>query len=170
MFTCSQQSLAIRKGIGFENNVRYILKLSKYTVLDEKDIVSYYGSHCYGIDHIIKTHDTIYFFQDKWTNSKITLPQINHFSSAIKFIITQEHTFNKFIGIYISKNELTSRSKNALSALTTNDIYFETISSEDEKYVIKLLIDFLYTKYIFLFEEDGSCFMNCDELVTEIMW
>jgi hypothetical protein len=160
-----------QQGIDFENKIRYVLKLCNYQVLDEKDIVNKYGKHCSGIDHLIKVQDTIYFFQDKWTSSKITLSQINHFYSAIHFVMAQEQSICNISSIYVSKTDLTTVAIEAieeLQKLTKYNMTFTTINNMNEYYVIKSLINFLYNSQIFLFENDGSCLMNSDNFADEI--
>lgn len=143
----------------FEDRVHQLITQTNYQVLREKDIVNKYSSLSYGIDHLMYLPEYIICIQDKWKDTKSSLPDINHFIKGVENVCIREN-YKKCIGIYLTKVPIT---KGGLEAFDfenkkgTN--YFISIYEEDMEMALHKLTKLFYDHYIFFYEPDGSAIM-----------
>jgi len=151
-------------GIIFERKVHEYLKLTKNNILSERDIRNKYGSNVSGIDHLISTDEYIICIQDKFMKSKPCVSQINHFIYCVFEVSYNEK--KKCIGIYLSNLPPTREASMSFQSMNnkSENVYFKSINNEIDK-LIDSLLNFLHSINIFSYEEDGSCIMNCDDIL-----
>jgi pantothenate kinase len=148
-----------RIGNKFEEDIGLILKKTKAFIMNEIDIRREFGNNNSAIDHLLYYNDNIYFFQDKWRISKPTISDINHFIQCVNNIA--EKTGKKCYAIYLSKMPLTKGGLDAFYEQNNKgNIFFSSISSEDQTILIKDLSYFLYEKGIYYYDHD-----NCLEML-----
>ncbi len=145
-------------GLAFEEEIHELLVQTKLQVLREKDIVRKYGLNLKGIDHIVYHQDYLICIQDKVTSSSPVLSVVNHFIQCVENIAFKEK--KKCIGIYLTKVQLTSPAKLALTdANNRNKNFFVEIQSEDLAHLKYKLLDLFYSNHIYIYEPDDSLYM-----------
>ena len=151
-------NLSQQNGYLFEKKVHDTLAQTNYLILKENDIIRKYGKLCFGIDHLIYCREIIIGIQDKWTESKPSLSQINHFVSSLKKIGNFEK--KKLFGIYLSKLPITSGAISSFDYENSNSSnYFTNINDCEQEKLLKKLIKLFYLNDIYLYEYDGSIIM-----------
>ena len=101
----------------FEKAMQNILMMTNSIVLTDTDIKQKYGNKITNISFLLYKDNTIYAFQNKVGNIRITYEQINNFRYCLQEIFKIEKI--NCIGIFISKNPII---KSALNIL--NDINY----------------------------------------------
>jgi hypothetical protein len=146
------------KGREFEKKIHNVLKKTKYLILSETEVKRKYGIDTTAIDHLFETNDYIYCFQDKLEKTAPSISKINHFIQCVNNISTRE---NKIcIGVYLSKVPFSSSSSMAFTRNNNSSCNkYISISNIDEEHIIKDLIDYLYDKNIYLYNDDDTCLM-----------
>lgn len=145
-------------GLQFEDDIHNLLIQTKLQVLREKDIVRKYGSNLKGIDHLVYAIGYIICIQDKVTSSSPTLSLVNHFIQCVENIGHKEKI--KCVGIYLTKQTLTSPAKLALSDANKRNInLFLEIQDDDLAHLKHKLLSILYENQIYLYESDDSVYM-----------
>lgn len=148
-------------GFIFEDNIHELISQTTYTILREKEIVNKYSLLAYGIDHIMYLEECIICIQDKWRSSKPSLSDINHFTSAVKYI--NDNEFKKCVGIYLSKEPLTAGALKAFEYENNKGInYFFSIYDDNMDQIVHKIKKIFYENKIFLYENDGSAIMLND--------
>ena len=141
-------------GRKFEEHIHSILIKTNLQVLREKEIKSKYFSYISGIDHLIIYKDYYIAIQDKYVRSKKpSNVDANHFKCCVNDLSKVTNT--KIIGIYLSLLSPTIyavESFNFENSLNRNEFLF--INNENPNKLVHDLIEFLYTKEIYLYEDD----------------
>ena len=147
-------------GFLFEDYVHILISQSNYKVLREREIVNIYSVLSSGIDHLIYLQDFIICIQDKWSDSKIGLSDINHFLKSVENIYIREN-YKKCIGIYLSRVPITKSGINAFECENAKGInYFVPIHDDNMKQILNKLTTLFYLNNIFFYEPDGSTIMH----------
>ena len=143
-----------KEGRIFEDRIHDVLKNTKLEVYREKDIRSKYSSHISGIDHLIINENYCIAIQDKHVKSKKpTNNDIHHFKTCVNDL--SKIIKKKFIGIYLSILEPTSQAIKSFdfeNKLNNNEFLF--INNNDITKLIYNFISFLYSKNIYIYEND----------------
>jgi hypothetical protein len=139
-------------GRKFEEYIHSILLQTNLPVLTEKEIRNKYISYISGIDHLILGKEYYIAIQDKYVRSrKPSNVDFNHFKCCVNDL--SRFTNTKIIGIYLSLLNPTSyavESFNFENSLNRNKFVF--INNENPNKLVHNLIEFLYTKNIYLYE------------------
>jgi hypothetical protein len=147
-------------GNKFEEDIQYILGKTKCLIMNEMEIRREFGNNNSAIDHLLCNNDTIYAFQDKWRISKPSISDINHFIQCVSNI--SEKSGKKCIAIYLSKMPLTKGGLDAFYEQNNkSNNFFDSISSEDQHFLIKDLSHFLYKNGIYYYDEE-----DCTEMLA----
>lgn len=147
-------------GRKFEDYIHNILLQTNLPILREKEIKSRYFSYISGIDHLIITKEYCIAIQDKYVKSKKpSNVDINHFKCCVNDLSRFMNT--KIIGIYLSLLKPTSYavdSFNFENSLKNNEFLF--INNEDPNKLVNNLVEFLYTKNIYLYEGEDLIMLD----------
>ena len=147
-----------KEGFELEERIHDILIKTNLVVYREKDIIKKYGKLYYGIDHLIYNDNFIIGIQDKWTDKKPSLSQVNHFIKSLEKIGTIENTY--CIGIYMSKVPITSGALASFGYENSNSSNkFFNLDNPDKETLINNLMHLFYQNEIYLFDGDDSCVM-----------
>jgi hypothetical protein len=142
------------KGRRFEDHIHSILIQTNLKILREKDIRMNYLSYITGIDHLLINNDYCIAIQDKYVKSKKPSNiDIHHFKTCVNDL--SKIINMKIIGIYLSLLHPTTyaiESFNFENSLNKNEFYF--INNEDPNKLTNSLIEFLYSKNIYLYEDE----------------
>jgi hypothetical protein len=149
-------------GIRFESTIGSLLQKTKAFVMNETEIRQKYGNHNSAVDHFIEFNNKRYFIQDKWRESKPSMPDINHFIQVVTNI--SEYSNTKCDAIYLSKMPLTKGGVSAFSEQNKKQdkIYFHSISSEDQSEVIHKFSEVIYRNEIWYYDHE-----DCIEMLHE---
>jgi len=154
-------------GYLLEEKIHKKLLTTKYVLLNEKEIVRHCGHLCYGVDHLLITHNEIICIQDKWRDSKPSLPDVNHFIKGIENIIKNikniKHiVIKRCIGIYISKEPFGKYAKEAIDNENKklNNIKYFTIDSICMDLIIVIFSRLIHGFGIYFYENDGDVIMQ----------
>lgn len=140
-------------GLEFENEIHNILSKTKLQVLSEKEIVKKYSRINNGIDHLMYANNYIICIQTKWTKANPDLSKINHFIKCVDNISQIEKI--KCIGIYLSKQKITSIANNAFEFENKKNLnHYLSINGEDKKTIINSLTKLLYENEIYLYDDE----------------
>ena len=149
-------------GFLFQNKIHDLISQTNYQVLEEKEIVKKYSRLTFGIDHIINSYNYIFCIQDKWSDKKSSLSDINHFVKCVEVLQSQEN-YKKCIGIYLTKIPITSDAQDAFNFENYKGYnYFLSLYDNDMKEISKKLTNLLYSYGVFFYECDGSSIMISD--------
>jgi len=146
------------KGRQFEKEIYELLSKTKFQVFNEIDIRKKY-KFITAIDHLLLCNNNMYCFQDKWTSKSISNTQINHFISGIEQLKIKLKYYNyKYIGIYLSKTNLSTNAIEIVNEYNKNNliIYITDNNIESIKYK---LINYLYDNYIYLYDNENDVIM-----------
>ncbi len=152
-------------GCKFETQIHELLQLTKLTnknILREKDIKKY-SVHITGIDHLIDLDDFCIAIQDKYVHShKPTNTDIHHFKTCVNDL--SKILKKKIYGIYLSILEPTAPAKKSIeyeNSLKNNEFNF--MHHENKEKLVFELLQFLYSKNIYLYEENDTVMLNENE-------
>lgn len=148
-------------GIEFENYIHNIITSCKNNiVMNEREIVQKYGKLAYAIDHLIIHNNFIIAIQDKWKKGKQSLHDAVYFNSSIDIIISKEN--KKVIGIYLSKNGITSGAIECfkLNIEKSNGMKkYHSINADSFDIIERSLKKLLYKYYIFMYDDEDNAIM-----------
>jgi hypothetical protein len=152
----------------FNESINNCLHKTKLKVLSKEEIKIKYKDNL-NICHLIEFDSNILCFINSYEKFSKDSPKessedslkekikINNFIKDVTSISIIEK--KKCIGVYISKNPL---SKNYLDLFNINIFNtFISINNPNKEYILDDLITLLYSKNIYIYEEDGSCIMLC---------
>lgn len=149
-------------GFLFEYYVHVLISRTNCKVLRENEIVNKYSRLSYGIDHLIYLPDYIICIQDKWSDIKSGLSDINHFLKCVENVHIRENN-KKCIGIYLTKLPITKGALNAFENENSKRINsFLSIYDDDVDKILNKVTTIFYSNNIFFYEPDGSTIMNND--------
>jgi len=149
-------------GRNFENRIHELLKLTKENILREKDVKKH-SVHITGIDHLIELDNLNNFniaIQDKCVHShKPTNTDIHHFKTCVNDL--SKILKKKIIGIYLSILEPTAPAQKSIeyeNTLKNNEFVF--IHNKNKGKLVFELLQFLYEKNIYLYEDNDIIMLN----------
>jgi hypothetical protein len=145
----------IRDGFDFEEFIQNLLEQTIYDVLCEKEVRSQLGKDITAIDHLLNKQEYTIAFQDKWRETKNTISDINHFILCVNKVA--EITKKPCYGIYLSQFPNTGPAQMAFDYENKKkNKLFMNIYSENQDYIYKELMQFLYSNGIYFYDTDGA--------------
>jgi len=159
---CSPQ----KNGKYFDTHVNNILKETcEQIVLDEIEISKKYGAQFRAIDTMIITHNGyMIFLQYKLHKSSISPRDIIYFYSQCETLSKEEK--KPYICIYVSYEGITDNSVKWIEEHKKDNLYlydFISINNKNENTLIREIVKYLYSKEIFLYEDDETVIMQNTE-------
>ena len=145
-------------GLVFENNLHKQLKMTKYPVYNQQEIMNMYGNNITGIDNMIVLDYGFLCIQHKYCKEYINIAQTNHFTQTVN---TLSQMINApCIGIYLSRGKYLEQNDNIIFANNQMNMNnFIAIYGNTEKELINNLTEYLYSIQVYMYDNQGDCIM-----------
>lgn len=161
MFMFSPQA----NGMIFEKEIHKFLSNTRAEVLMSEKEIRAIDKTITAIDHLLYDNNVYYCFQDKKLRTPIAISDFNHFVKCVeKVSVSINHSF-KIYAIYLTFTDFSGVANKQLE--DENRKYYEGFSnieyikifSHTTEHIIRNLQYFLYSNYVFSYDEDGDCIM-----------
>jgi hypothetical protein len=145
-------------GLVFEKNLHKQLKMTKYPVYNQTEIMNVLGNHITAIDNMIVLDYGCLCIQHKYCRDNINIAQTNYFTQTVN---TVSQLINKpCIGIYLSRDKYLGQDNNLIFANNQMNMNnFIAIYGNTEKELINNLTEYLYSIQVYMYDSDGDCIM-----------
>jgi len=159
------------KGRQMEHRIHNLLLRTNFEVYKEQEVIKGLSKHITTFDHFLFKDDVYVAIQDKRLKKNTPLEYINNFRLSIDdaTILINEHRNKegknsiKIMGIFISllppsKPSTISANFGNNTNIHGNELIF--INNKVEDLLILDIIDYLYKKHIYLYDQDNDLIMN----------
>ncbi len=149
---------ALNYGLVFENNVHKQLKMTKFPVYNQKEIINMFGNHITAIDHIIVLDYGCLCIQYKYYKDNINIAHINNFMQTVNTLSQMINV--PCMGIYLSHGKYLGQDNNVIFANNQMNMNnFIVIYGKTEKELIDNLTEYLYSIQVYMYDNQGDCIM-----------
>lgn len=144
--------------IKYNLNICQILAKTNKQILNNNDLVKYYGDNIKYIMCAMLVNDIIIAFYDNINILQPTTDDVTLFINSLKFINNKEQ--KKCVGIYLSRLPLTTNAMKMFNNINKSNIFCcSNICDQSHDLMLQKLFIILYENNIYFYEDDESCYM-----------
>ncbi len=150
-----------KNGLIFENDIHNFLSNTRHEILMNETQIRKIDNTITAIDHLLISNNIYYCFQDKRLKTNISNSNFNHFIKCVEKVSAKINNSCKIYAIYLSFTDFSSIANIQFeeeNAKNSNIEYIKIIGNNKDV-IIKQLQQFLYSNYIFSYDDTGDCIM-----------